>query len=200
MRIAGWAEKPTSAARRSWGSSVSEGRPAGSSRSAAALLEKRTGPVEVDDHDRVGEAVEDRLELVAVGGHHAEALLQRGAHRLQGAGELADLVEAAALQGRVEGAGRHFLRRVGEALDPLGDRGGDQEAGEDAEADRGEHRARLVAERVDDAGRDQADQGEGRRQPEPHADSVHEGLLTQSRPRPGAGRGSRPGTVVGESP
>ena len=52
--------------------------------------------VEVDDHDRVGEAVEDRLELVAVGGEDAEALLQRGAHRLQGAGEVADLVEAAA--------------------------------------------------------------------------------------------------------
>ena len=40
-----------------------------------------------------------------------------------------------------------FLGRLGEALDPLGDRGGDQEAGEDAEADRAEHGARLVAER-----------------------------------------------------
>ena len=164
MRSAGWAEKPTSAARRSCGRIASEGRPAGSSRSAAALFEKRTGPVEVDDHDRVGEAVEDRLELVAVGGQHPEALLQRGAHRLQGPGELADLVEAAALERRVEGPGRHLLGGLGEALDPLGDRGGDQEADQDAEADRAEDGARPVAERVDDAGGDQADQRRRRSQ------------------------------------
>ena len=75
----------------------------------------------------------------------------------------------------------------------------DQEAGEDAERDRAEHRARAVAEQVDDAGGEQADRGEGSRParaacrsassvPTAHRRvpaSFHEGLLTQCQPPAG---------------
>ena len=108
-----------------------------SSSSAAALLEKRTGAVVVDDHHRVGEAVEDRLQLVAVGGEHAEALLQRGAHRVEGAGEVADLVAAADLEAARRRSPRPFRRRRWASRATrweIADR--DQEAGEDAERDR----------------------------------------------------------------
>src|SRR5680860_228881 len=67
------------------------------------------------DHDHgVGEAVEDRFQLVAVGGEHPEALLQRGAHRFERPGEVADLVAAADLEVGVEGARGELAGAAGE--------------------------------------------------------------------------------------
>ena len=124
-------------------------------------------PLVVDDHHRVVEAVEDRLELVAVGGEHAEALLQRGAHRLQGAGEVADLVRPGDLERSVEAPRRHFARGLGEAQDSARDRGRDQEAGEDADQQGDDQGAPVFAEEVDGEGGDQRDDCESAAQPQP---------------------------------
>ena len=152
-------------------------------RLAAGVEQARGGAVgeadrafEVDHHDRVGEAVEDRRQLVAVGGEDAEALLQRGPHRVEGAGEVADLVRAGDVERGVEGAARHLAGGAGEADDAVGDRDRDQEAGEDADHHRRDQRLLVVAEEVDGAGGDQADRGEGAGEPEAHADSRRGGL------------------------
>ena len=124
-------------------------------------------PVVVDDHDRVGEAVEDRRELVAVGGEHAEALLQRGAHRVQGAGEVADLVAAAETSsGASKEPRRHLPGGAGEARR----RGGRSRPRSGSRRGRRARPRRaapaVVAEEVDGGGGDQADRGEGAGQPE----------------------------------
>ena len=151
---------------------------------AGGAVGEAQGTVVVDDDDGVGEAVEDRFQLVAVGGEDAEALLQRGAHRVQRAGEVADLVAAAALQRRVEGAGGHLAGGAREAGDAVGDADRDQEADEDAEGDRAEHGPGPIAEGVDDAGRDEGHRGEGSGQPEAHADPRHRGSDTVLIPIP----------------
>src|SRR5260221_246881 len=149
---------------------------------------------EVDHHHRVGEAVEDSRQLVAVGGEDAEALLQRSAHRVEGAGEVADLVGAVDAERGVEGAARHLRRGAGQVHDAVGDRDRDQEAGEDADRHRGDQGLLVVAEEVDGGGGDRADRGEGGGEPEAHPDPraggarfaghlvarTHEGLLTQN--------------------
>ena len=91
------------------------------------------GALVVDHHHSIGEAVEDRLELVAIGGEHAEALLQRGPHRLQSAGQVTDLVRPRDRERRVEGARCHLAGSLRQPRDPMGDRDRDQEAGEDAD-------------------------------------------------------------------
>src|SRR5204863_5331366 len=134
------------------------------------------------------EAIEDRFQLVAVGGENTEALLQRGAHRVQGTGEVTDLVAAAYLEVGVEGPSRKFSGSTGETPDAEGDAYRDQEAGENPQGDRAKHSAGAIAEEVDNAGGQQRHRREGADQPEPDPDPphqwafpFHEGLLTQRR-------------------
>ena len=123
--------------------------PGGVEQAAGGAVGEADRAFVVDDHHHVGKAVEDRRQLVAIGGQHPEALLQRGAHRLEGAGEVTDLVGAGGGQRSVEGAARHLAGGAGQADDAVGDRDRDHQAGEDAEGDRGDQRLRLVAEEVD---------------------------------------------------
>ncbi len=134
----------------------------------------------VDNHHRVGETIEDRRKLVAVSGKDAEALFEGGAHRLQGTGEVADLIRPGDLEGSVERSGRHLTGGLGKAGDAVGDGHCNEEAGEDAEQDRADEGAVVGAEEVDGGTRDQADRREGAREPEAHPDPSHEGLLTQN--------------------
>ena len=91
----------------------------GSSEAAGGAVGEANRTFVVDDHDHVGEPIEDRRQLVAVGRHHAEALFQRGAHRVEGAGQVADLVRAGDGERRVEGAAGHLAGGAGEADHPV---------------------------------------------------------------------------------
>ncbi len=198
MRRAGWAAKPNSAAR----CEVHQqrlGRAATLEQVGGGAVGEAHRPFVVDNHHRVGEAVEDRLELVAVGGEHAEALLQRGAHRVEGASEFADLIAGADPQRRVEGARGHFVGGLGEPRDAVGDRDRDQEAGEHADQHGNDQRLLVVAEEIDGKGGDQRDGGKRPRQPQPHAYPSHEELLTQNESEP-HGRISRCGLWSSSQP
>ena len=93
--------------------------------------------VRADDHDRVGERVEDRREAVALGAQRLERLAQRRAHRLERLPQLGDLVAAArALERLVELALADLRGALGQALDPGRDRARDQERDRDGDQHR----------------------------------------------------------------
>ena len=101
------------------------------------------------DHDhRVGEAVEDRREPVALGGEHAEGLAELLAHRVERAAQVADLVAAAGRQWRVEVAGRHLLRRASQPPHPDRDQRGDHEADQDPDRNRDQQRPEAIAAKL----------------------------------------------------
>jgi hypothetical protein len=135
--------------------------------------------VVVDHQHRIGEAIEDRSQSVAVRREDLEAMAQGRPHLIQGPGQIGDLVGAGSVDRRVQRPSGHLLGAARQPLDPVGDRGGHQEADQDGDQEtNGElggpigHRglARIAAQQVPRAGGNHPHRDEGSAEPEPHAD------------------------------
>ena len=92
--------------------------------------------VGIDDDHRLVERGEDRRQPVALGGERVERLGEGDPHRIERPPEIADLVSAARIHGRVEVALGELTGRRGEPLDPGGDQARDQEADQAGDQDR----------------------------------------------------------------
>jgi hypothetical protein len=124
--------------------------PVGAGQASGGAVGEPHGALVVDHHHRVGEPIEDRRQLVAIGGQDAEALAERRPHRVEGPGQITDLVTTARLERNPESPRGHLLGALRQALDPVGDQRRDEEPGQDPDRDGDRERPQAVVAQLRD--------------------------------------------------